>query len=80
MNVSLETTKARLEKTRVNKGKVENKMEVCLEEMKVETIRAPEDRLEDQQPTMASRNLLRRWTKDNVLGTPEGRSQNSTTV
>jgi hypothetical protein len=39
-----EAMKACLEKVEANQGKVEIKMEACLEEMKVETVRALEDR------------------------------------
>jgi hypothetical protein len=72
MDGSLDRTKACLEQTEENQGKVETMMEVCLEEMKVETIRASEDRSGDQQPAVVSQNPLRRRTKDDILGTTEG--------
>jgi hypothetical protein len=48
MDVSLEMTEACLEKIEVYLKKVQNKMEVCLEEMEVETLGAPEDHSGDQ--------------------------------
>jgi hypothetical protein len=49
MDVSLETMEVCLEKIEASEGKVEIKMEVCVEEMKVETIGALEDQYGDQQ-------------------------------
>jgi hypothetical protein len=69
MDVSLETTEACLEKIGANQEKVETKMEVCVEEMEVETIGAPGD----QQPAVGCRNPLKMQTKDNVVHrTPNG--------
>jgi ribosomal protein L25 (general stress protein Ctc) len=47
MDISLETTEVCLEMTEVNRGKVETKMEVGLEEGAVETIRALKDQSGD---------------------------------
>jgi hypothetical protein len=48
MEVSLEITKACVEKTEANQGKVEIKIEACLDEIKVETIETLEDRTRDR--------------------------------
>jgi hypothetical protein len=68
-DVSLETTEACLEKIEANQGKVGTEMEACLEEMKVETIVAPEDRSMDQEPAVVSRDPLKRRAKDDVVHT-----------
>jgi DNA integrity scanning protein DisA with diadenylate cyclase activity len=44
MDVSLESTKACLEKIEASQGKVEIKVEACLEEMQGETIGALKER------------------------------------
>jgi hypothetical protein len=54
-------------KIEANQEEVETKMVGCLEEMKVETIRAPEDRSGDQRPAMVYRNPRKRRTKDYVV-------------
>jgi hypothetical protein len=48
MDVSLETMEVCLEKMEASEGKVEIRMEVCMEEMKLETIGALEDRYGDR--------------------------------
>jgi hypothetical protein len=48
LDVSLESTEAYLEKIEVNQGKVEIKMEVCLEEMQGETIGTLKEQFVDQ--------------------------------
>jgi hypothetical protein len=66
-------TEACLEKTEANKEKVETKMEVCPEEMEVETTRAVEDRLREQQSAVIYQNPRKRKTRDDfVLVTLEG--------
>jgi hypothetical protein len=48
-------------------------MDVCIEEMEVETIRSLEYQSEDQQPATGCRNPLKRKSKDDdVYGTPKG--------
>jgi hypothetical protein len=47
MDASLEMTEAWLEKIEANQGKVEIKMEACLEEIQIETIGTLEDRTKD---------------------------------
>jgi hypothetical protein len=50
-------------------------MEVCLEEMNVETIGALEDQSGDHRLALGCRNPLKRWTKnDDVRGIPKGRT------
>jgi hypothetical protein len=52
MNVNLETMEASLEKTEAAQESVETEMGACLEEMKLETIGSPEDRIGNQRPTV----------------------------
>jgi hypothetical protein len=47
MDVSLETTDSCVEKIEANRGKVETKMEACLEEVARETVGALENRCWD---------------------------------
>jgi hypothetical protein len=42
-------------------------MEVCLEEMEVETLRAPEDQSGDQRMAMGYQNAQKQRTKDDVI-------------
>jgi hypothetical protein len=55
VDASLETTEACLQKIEANRGKVENKMEACLEKTSVETIGALEDRCGDQNLAIGRR-------------------------
>jgi predicted urease superfamily metal-dependent hydrolase len=48
MDASIEMIEACLEKTEVNQGKIENKVEAYLKDMKMEIIRAWMDRYGDQ--------------------------------
>jgi hypothetical protein len=61
MDVSLETTEACLEQTEANQGKVEIKMEACLEEMKVEITGA----LGDPCLAVRCRGSPMKWTQGN---------------
>jgi hypothetical protein len=49
VDINLETMETYLEKNEANQGKVEIKMEGCLEEMKVESIGALEERCGDRR-------------------------------
>jgi hypothetical protein len=63
MGISLQTTQACLEKTEANQGKVEIKMEACLEETKVETIGALADRYGDRRLVVRHRGHCTKRTE-----------------
>jgi hypothetical protein len=63
MDASLEMTEACVQKIEANRGKVETKMESCLEETSVETIGALEDRCGDPKLAVGRRRKLKKRTQ-----------------
>jgi hypothetical protein len=64
MDASLETTEICLEKIEANRGKLETKMEPCLEEIAVETIGALEDRYGDRRLALGRFRQPKKRTQD----------------